>query len=372
MREGSLYEWLALSFVPGIGAIHYRQLLNRFKTPERVFSASHSELCEVEGIGASHAMAIKGFHDDERVKRELRMIESHGVTVLTLNDPRYPENLIRIPNAPPLIYVKGEIIPEDRMAIAIVGSRMASQYGRTVTFRLARDLAQQGITIVSGMARGIDSFAHQGALSAKGRTIAVLGCGVDVIYPSSNRGLYQEIVSKGAVISELPMGSEPDAGNFPKRNRLISGISLGVAVVEAGQKSGSLITARHALDQNREVFAVPGNINSPKSRGTHFLIKQGAKLVESAMDILEDIAPQIAREMGWGKPQIQPKEISGLDEDERALLEIIEFNPIHIDQIISMTSLSPAKVSSLLLNLELKGIVNQLPGKWFVRSDLIS
>lgn len=367
-KENLLYPWLALSFVPGVGSIHYRHLIERFRHPEEVFRASYSALCALEGVGPRLVAAIRGVRDEARVKRELELIKAHGVTLLNFQDLDYPENLLRIPDPPPLLYVKGSLTAGDRLAIAVVGSRMASPYGRSVTFRLAKDLTRQGVTVVSGMARGIDSFAHQGAIAAKGRTIAVLGCGVDVIYPSSNRMLYKEICSTGAVVSELPMSSKPEAGHFPRRNRIISGLSLGVTVVEANSRSGSLITARQALDQNREVFAVPGSINSPRSKGSHDLIRQGAKLVETASDILEEIAPSL---------RLLPEEVSKggdgekadeLTEDQRAVFSTIEGDPMHIDQVISGSPHTPAEVSVLLLELELKGVIIQLPGKWFVRA----
>lgn len=366
-KESPLFPWLALSFVPGVGFTHYRRLIEHFRHPREVLKASHEALRAVEGIGSTVAVAIRGFQDEARVYKELELIRDHGVTLLNFQDPNYPENLLRIHDPPPLLYVKGSLAKRDRLSIAVVGSRMASPYGWSVTFRLARDLARQGVTIVSGMAKGIDSFAHQGALAAAGRTIAVLGCGVDVIYPSSNRKIYEDIVSRGAVVSELPMSSEPDAGHFPRRNRIISGLSLGVTVVEANHKSGSLITARQALDQNREVFAVPGSIHSPRSKGTHELIRRGAKLVETAKDILEEIAPQM---------RSMPEEVSGegggeeaetLTEHQKAVFSVIEGTPVHIDQVISRSLLVPAKVSALLLELELKGLIIQLPGKWFVR-----
>lgn len=367
-KESPLYPWLALSFVPGVGLIHYRQLVERFRHPDEVFKASYSALCALEGVGPTLAAAIKGFKDEARVKRELELIRAHGVTLLNFQDSDYPVNLLRIPDPPPLLYVKGSLTTGDRLAIAMVGSRMASPYGRSVTFRLARDLIRQGVTIVSGMARGIDSFAHQGALAAKGRTIAVLGCGVDVVYPSSNRKIYENIVSTGAVVSELPMSSEPEAGHFPRRNRIISGLSLGVTVVEANNRSGSLITARQALDQNREVFAVPGSIHSPRSKGTHELIRGGAKLVETASDILEEIAPHLRLLPAEGSLEESEKQAEELTEEQRGVFLVLDENPVHIDHVIAQSTLTSAKVAALLLELELIGLVIQLPGKLFVRA----
>jgi DNA processing protein len=368
LREHPLYPWLALSFVPGVGLIHYRRLVERFRHPKGALRASYAELCAVEGIGPTVAAAIRGFRDEARVSRELELVRAHEVTLLNFRDSNYPENLLRIPDPPPLLYVKGSLTRGDRLAIAVVGSRMASPYGRSVTFRLAKDLVRQGVTVVSGMARGIDSFAHQGALASKGRTIAVLGCGVDVVYPSSNRKIYEDIVSMGAVVSELPMSSEPEAGHFPRRNRIISGLSLGVTVVEANTKSGSLITARQALDQNREVFAVPGNILSAKSKGTHELIRRGAKLVETASDILEEIAPHLRLMPAEASREGDEEQAESLTKEQGIVFGAIDAEPVHIDQVISQSPLSPAKISALLLELELRGLVIQLPGKWFVKA----
>jgi DNA processing protein len=246
-----------------------------------------------------------------------------------------------------------------------VGSRKTTPYGRWFTEKVSQELARQGMTIVSGMARGIDSWAHLGAISGGGRTIAVLGCGVDVIYPSENRDLFTKIIDHGAILSEFPMGSPPEGGHFPRRNRVISGLSIGVVVVQASEKSGSLITAGFALEQGREVFAVPGNVGTEGSRGTHRLIKEGAKLVESSEDILEELLPQ------WRKgreitPTVEiPK--PDLTEEERVLYELLGESPLHIDTIIRESRLDPGKVSSLLLNLELKELISQLSGKFFSR-----
>jgi DNA processing protein len=269
-------------------------------------------------------------------------------------------------------------LQEDDINIAVVGSRLASTYGKFSTERLCRELALKGITVVSGLARGIDSSAHKGALAGGGRTIAVLGCGLDIIYPSENEKLYAEIVSHGAVITEFSFGSPPTASNFPARNRIISGISLGVVVVEANEKSGSLITARLALEQGREVFAVPGSIDSAGSRGTHKLIKQGAKLIENVYDILEEILPQVDKSKehsqnvhtsGQNKHEkkITPetKDFSGFTDIENAILKVISSEAIDVDGIITATGLKPNDVLNILLTLELRGIIKQLPGKKF-------
>jgi DNA processing protein len=259
--------------------------------------------------------------------------------------------------------VRGELKKEDELAVSIVGSRKTTPYGRWFTEKVSQELARYGVTIVSGMARGIDSLAHWGAISGGGRTIAVLGCGVDVIYPSENRNLFAKMIDRGAILSEFPMGSPPEGGHFPRRNRIISGLSLGVVVVQASEKSGSLITAGYALEQGREVFAVPGNVGTESSRGTHRLIKEGAKLVESSEDILEEILPQWRGE-GETTPKVEiPR--PDLTEEEKVLYEFLSETPLHIDVMIRESRMDPGKVSSLLLNLELKGMVSQWPGKCF-------
>jgi DNA processing protein len=280
------------------------------------------------------------------------------------------------------LYVKG-LLKEDDINIAVVGSRVASTYGKFTTERLCRELALKGITVVSGLARGIDSAAHRGALAGKGRTIAVLGCGLDIIYPPENEKLLMEIAQKGVVITEFPFGTQPNAPNFPSRNRIISGVSLGVVVVEAGEKSGSLITARVALDQGREVFAVPGSIDSAGSRGTHHLIRQGAKLIENVDDILDEILPQLdlkfethaPEENIPSRPSVDTEEkphsnvIRNLNDAERAVLKTITSKKVDVDTVIAATGLSAGDVLTILLNLELQGIITHLPGKMYIRKE---
>jgi DNA processing protein len=358
-----LFYWLALSLTPGVGSILIKRLLDRFKTAESVFRASLKELLKIEGLGAKVASEIQKGPLEKLVKRELSLLEEVGGKIVTLKDDNYPRRLKEIYDPPALLYLRGELKKEDELAIAIVGSRKTSPYGRWFTEKIGEDLARHGITVVSGMARGIDAVAHKGALQGGGRTIAVLGCGVDVIYPSENRNLFYQIIEQGAILSEFPMGSPPEGGHFPRRNRIISGLSIGVAIVQAGAKSGSLITARYALEQGREVFAVPGNVGAEGSRGTNQLIKEGAKLVESSEDILEEILPQWSREGETVQKAETP--VSGLTEEEKILYGLLEETPLHIDTIIRESRWDPGKVSSLLLNLELKGLIFQLPGKCF-------
>ncbi|HVP80951.1 MAG TPA: DNA-processing protein DprA [Thermodesulfobacteriota bacterium] len=358
-----IFYWLALSLIRGLGSVLIKRLLDRFKTPEAVFQAPLKDLMQIEGLGEKVASEIRKGPLEKEVKREFALLEKAGGAILTLRNDAYPRRLKDIYDPPALLYVRGELRKEDELAVAVVGSRKTSPYGRWFTERIGRDLAGHGIAIVSGLARGIDSVAHMGALEGGGRTIAVLGCGIDVIYPSENRDLFHRIVGRGAVLSEFPMGSRPEGGHFPRRNRIISGLSIGVVIVEASAKSGSLITAKYALEQGREVFAVPGNVGAQGSRGTNQLIKEGAKLVESSEDILEEVLPQWRREGEIAQRAGAP----GLDlaGGEKILYELLGETPLHIDAIIRESQLDPGKVSSLLLNLELKGLISQWPGKCF-------
>lgn len=362
MAEDFFY-WLALNLTSGVGSTLFKRLLERFKTPEAVFRAPVKELLKIEGLGEKVAEEIRKGPLEKAVEKELKLLKEIGGTIITLEDEAYPERLKAIYDPSPLLYVRGELKKEDALAISIVGSRKTSPYGRWITEKVSQDLARHGVTIVSGMARGIDAVAHWGAISGGGRTLAVLGCGVDVIYPRENRNLFGQIIDHGAILSEFPMGSPPEGSHFPKRNRMISGLSLGVVVVQADAGSGSLITAGYALEQGREVFAIPGNVGAEGSRGTNQLIKEGAKLVESSEDILEEILPQWRR----GKETTQKAESPGRDlpEGERALYELLGETPLHIDAIIRESHLEPGRVSSLLLNLELKGLISQWPGKCF-------
>ncbi|HUL22241.1 MAG TPA: DNA-processing protein DprA [Thermodesulfobacteriota bacterium] len=358
-----IFYWLALSLIRGLGSVLIKRLLDRFKTPEAVFQAPLKDLTQIEGLGERVASEIRKGPLEKEVKREFALLEKVGGTILTLRDDAYPRRLKDIYDPPALLYVRGKLRRDDELAVAVVGSRKTSPYGRWFTERIGRDLAGHGITIVSGLARGIDSVAHMGALDGGGRTIAVLGCGIDVIYPSENRDLFHRIVGQGAVLSEFPIGSRPESGHFPRRNRIISGLSIGVVIVEASAKSGSLITAKYALEQGREVFAVPGNVGAQGSRGTNQLIKEGAKLVESSEDILEEVLPQWKREGEIAQRAEAPgRDLAG---GEKILYELLGETPLHIDAIIRESQLDPGKVSSLLLNLELKGLISQWPGKCF-------
>ena len=361
-----LYYWIALRFVFGIGNINYKNLIKYFGSPEKALQATAGELEQVEGITCRAIESIRKYQPGKEIEHEIDLIDKKSISIITLNDPAYPENLKNIYDPPPFIYVKGRIVKNDDTAIAVVGSRSASEYGISATERISRELARSGFTIVSGMARGIDSTAHYGALAVNGRTIAVLGSGIDVVYPPENRNLYESIAEHGAVVSEFPIGTEPNAYNFPARNRIISGLSLGVLVVEASLKSGSLITARLALEQGRDVFAVPGNVHSYKSKGTHRLLKEGAKLVESAQDIRDEIrvnASEAALE------ETQPDAAVDLNPESRSVYQLLQEAPVQIDEIIAHTGFASSQVSAILLDLELNGLIRQLPGKRFEKTS---
>ena len=361
--------WLALHLVPGVGRITFKKLIGYFGHPHDVMQASSGQLLRVSGIGPKLAQAITGFQAAAAVERELEAVDALGCQVLIQGAANYPSLLKAIEDPPPVLYVKGDIGELAAPGIAIVGSRRPSTYGKVVAEQLSRGLGEVGVTVVSGLARGIDSVAHASAVEHGGRTIAVLGSGLSFIYPPENRQLAQRISRQGAVVSEFSMKTKPDRLNFPLRNRTISGLSLGTVVVEAGERSGALITAQWALDQGREVFAVPGNVTAPTSRGTNRLIKMGAKLVECVEDILEEF-PHYA----LGSKRAQAPESSQLcradcTPDEACLLALLD--PVearHVDWIIEQAHLPTSMVSALLLTLELEGKVTQLPGKLFLKA----
>ncbi|HOG08010.1 MAG: DNA-processing protein DprA [Syntrophales bacterium] len=380
MQKESLPDWLALKKVEGVGNLAFKTLVEALGSPAKVFAASYETLKRIPGIGDKTAAQIKSFDDWKACEKELERVRQGSMTLLTFQDADYPRRLLNIYDFPPLLYVRGTLSNED-IPIAVVGSRQASPYGRFTTERLCRELALRGITVVSGMARGIDSAAHSGALAGRGRTIAVLGSGPDVIYPPENESLYRKIAASGAVISEYPFGTPPNAANFPARNRIISGLSLGVVVVEAGMKSGSLITARIALEQGREVFAVPGAIDSSGSRGTHRLLKEGAKLIEGVDDILEEILPQLQR-AGIVPPAAQPSPdaipdaatsdgaaMESLSERERIVFSALSAIPVDANALVHATGLTVQEIITALLQLELNGLVRQMPGNRYLREE---
>lgn len=368
----SMRSWLLLRAIRGLGDATYFRLVQAFGSPDVILRTSHDALMSVGQIRSSLAHAICQGPDDEAkraVDEELKCLNGLGISVITVSDSTYPSRLKTIHDPPPVLYVNGDVSPADQHAIAIVGSRKATAAGRIFTEELSRELASLGFTVVSGLARGVDAAAHRGALAAKGRTIAVLGCGLDRTYPPEHQALRKQVESSGAVVSELPLGSYPHGYHFPRRNRIISGMCLGVVVTEAALESGSLITARLAAEQGREVFAVPGFVKADTSRGPNGLIKQGAKLVEGVEDILPELLPQLESEFltrltsRMIPPTVRPEP----DELERRVYRCLTWEAIHIDDLIEQSGLSPAEVSGLLLGLELKGLLRQLPGHSYVR-----
>lgn len=358
-------DWLALHLIPGLGNVVCRNLLERFGTPEKIFSVPVSEMLEVEGLRKETAQSIRSRACTADPLKVLEKIQKLGARIITFSDPSYPSQLRKIHGPPMLLYLLGKEIPPKTPLVALVGSRHPTPYGLKGAEGLAQGLARRGLGVVSGMARGIDSAAHGGSLGGKGYTVAVLGTGIDIIYPASNRKLFQEISLRGTVLSEFPPGTPPEPRNFPIRNRVISGLSRAVVVVEATMSSGSLITASLALDQGREVFAVPGSINSFKSRGCHRLIKEGAALVESSDDIIDGLGLNYGN--STKRDTFKEKPLPPMDESEKAIFDILGDYPVHIDEIVRQGGFEPGLALSILLRMELKGIVRQLAGKMFVR-----
>ncbi|HQU43026.1 MAG TPA: DNA-processing protein DprA [Pirellulales bacterium] len=362
-----LTDLLRLSLVSGIGPRLRQLLLERFKTPAAIFAASPSELRAVPGIGGKLAGAVSRARAEIDVDAELDLCRKRQVSIVPQGSMGYPRALQEIADPPGLLFVRGAIEPRDALSIALVGSRHATRYGLMIAERLAASLSRAGLTVVSGLARGIDAAAHRGALAAGGRTIAVLGSGVLNIYPPEHATLASEIMARGAVVGEAPVRSAPLSGAFPQRNRLISGMSLGVVIVEAALHSGALITARHAMEQGREVFAVPGPVDSRMSRGCHQLIRDGAKLVETADDVLEELGPLVAaapREDG--SVVHHPAELL-LNEAEQRILSAVGTSATAIDQVIADSGLPTPQVLSTLSVLEMRRLVKRLSGNYVLR-----
>ncbi len=361
--DPQLTWWLRLNRT-GLEARKQLSLLKRFGTPEAIFAARDAELLATERITPVNVERLRECADSD-VKSDLATIERWNLTLLRIDEPDYPERLKTIHDPPPLLFVYGQLTAADRTSVAIVGTRGATAYGKLVAEKLSSDLARRGITVVSGLARGIDTAAHHGALSAQGRTIAVCGCGVDIVYPTENKDLREKISKSGAVISEFPLSSAPEFWHFPARNRVISGLSLGVVVVEAPENSGAVITADFAAEQGREIFAVPGNINSGKSKGCHRLIKDGAKLVESVEDITNELGLVVQPREATAAPK--PPEIP-LTPIEIRVYQAITLQQKHVDDITREAALPIAQTSAVLLQLEIKGLVRRYPGGMFART----
>lgn len=353
---------IALSLVPGVGSGRVRQLVSKFGRAESVLAAPAHALARTDGIGAQTAAAIERFEGDAEVDEQIRRAVQSGARMVTSWDDDFPAILQQIFDPPAFLWVKGTLHADER-AISIVGTRRPSDYGRRIAHTLAMELVSAGFTIVSGLAYGIDACAHQGALAAGGRTIAVLGSGADRIYPSRHAALARDVIERGAVVSEFPMGAKPDAGNFPRRNRLVSGFSLGTVVVEAYSDGGALITARLALEQNREVFAVPGPMTSRSAEGSNRLIQKGeAKLVQSIDDILDEL--NLDRAPG-SQPADGSVSVADLAPEERALCSALGSETLHINRLCEASGLDPSAALVHLLNLEFRGVVRQLAGKNF-------
>jgi len=353
MANKDIKYWVGFSLIPGIGHVKFTQLENYFGSLGNAWQAAPAEL-KNSGLDRGSINAITSWRDKVSLEAEMEKLERYGIKVLTWHDTDYPSRLKEIYDYPPVLYVRGSLLPEDEWCLAVVGTRRATVYGRQVAEEIVADLARSRITIVSGLARGIDSIAHSSALDNGGRSIAVFACGLDVVYPAENANLARRIMQQGALISEYPLGTKPKAENFPRRNRIMSGLSLGVLVVEAGETSGAMITARLALEQNREVFAIPGSILSPASRGTNQLIQEGAKLVGNYTDILEELnLTAVAR-------QIELKEVIPPSETESLLLKQLSAEPTHIDEVCRSSGLPISTVSGTLAMMELKGLVKQV------------
>lgn len=355
---------IALNMIPRMGPVRLRKLITAFGSPQAILNASADTLRQIDGIGPEVARSIASWQETINLEAELRRIASSNITVLSQNDPRYPTILREIYDPPIVLYLFGSLEPRDQHAIGVVGTRKPTHYAQDATKKIAFQLAYSGITVVSGLALGIDTIAHQAALAAKGRTLAVIGSGLSKLYPPQNRELAAKIADcGGAVLSEFPLETSPDRQTFPMRNRIISGLSFGVLVVEAGVRSGALISASQAADQGRNLYVVPGRIDNPNAIGSNRLIQQGAKLITSAEDILEDM-----HILSLESPRLPLSPAPpGLTELETQILRSLETEELIIDQIVTKTGLPSYQISSTLLALEMRGLVKSLPGSRFVK-----
>ena len=357
-------QWLSLALTPGLGPATLKKLVERFGSARQILAASRKSLEECPFLRKDSLASLcdQRSFAEAAAERELRLAEKAGITLLCWDDPLFPPLLKEINDPPPILQVLGSPQLLGAPGIAMVGARAASSYGLQVAERLASELASQDLVITSGFALGVDTAAHRGALAAGGKTIAVMGCGLDIIYPSQNRKLHAQIAAHGAIISENPLGTLPESFRFPARNRIISGLSLGVVVVEAAHRSGTLITAHQALEQGRDVFAIPGRIDSPKSEGCHRLIQEGAKLVYSAADILDELALTTPAAPPATKPLAPP-----LPPEESKVFSLLEVYPRNIEEIIQAAQLPAQRITEILLHLELQGLVASLPGNQYQR-----
>jgi DNA processing protein len=365
------FPWVALNMARATWPALHTQCLRHFTTPGMWQRLSQDGIGALEALLPGVTEKLTAMQKSQAFVQEVERLQKTQVRVVSIVDPHYPQSLQWIPDPPLVLYVHGTLLPEDGLAVAVVGSRKPSPYGKLMAQRLSTALVQHGFTVVSGLARGIDSLAHQAALDAGGRTMAVLGSGINVTYPPENRRLAAAISQQGAVLSEFPFDTKPDRWNFPRRNRIISGLALGTLVVEASTSSGTLHTARHALEQGREVFAIPGRVDAPNSQGTNGLIKSGAKLVESIADIVAEL-PEAVRALvrqqqpaPTAAPTVQPA--ADLRPEEARLLALVPTEETHIEVLIQTSQLPAHVVASILVTLELRGLIRQLPGKFFAR-----
>jgi DNA processing protein len=351
--------WVGFNIIPGIGRVKFSQMEDHFGNLENAWKARPVELRQA-GLESSTVQALETWRPQISLDGEMEKLDRQKVAAFTWHDSGYPARLKEIYDYPPLIYIGGQIAAQDEWCVGVVGTRRATVYGRQVAEEISSELARNNVTVVSGLARGIDTMAHRSCLEAGGRTIAVFACGLDTVYPAENANLVRSIINKGAVISEYPLGAKPRPDNFPRRNRIISGLSLGVLVVEADETSGAMITAHMALEQNREVFAIPGSILSPASRGTNHLIQEGAKLVRNCTDILEEL------NLTANVHQMEMKEAIPASETESLLLKQLTAEPTHIDEVCRGCGLPISTVSSTLAMMELKGLVKQVNAMSYV------
>lgn len=363
MKTSTLSYLINLLNVSKIGPKRVRTLILDNPDIESIFSLSEKELCKSEGIDQRLAQEIRSYTHFDYGQKEIERIDKLEVKIISILDDEYPLLLKNIHNPPILLYIKGKMLKPKEDTVAIVGSRITTDYGRTVTQSITKQLVSSGITVVSGLARGIDTIAHREVVKTGGRTIAVLGCGIDRVYPSENKKLFHNIMEEGTIVSEFPLGTLPEPGNFPQRNRIISGLCHATVVVEAGNKSGAILTALNAVDQNREVYAVPGRINDKQSVGCLRLIKHGAIPVESGEQIVEQIQPHLFSP----KAPIQSKIQLEVTKEESKILQYISNDPIHIDSLVKKMDTELTSLLNLLLQMELKGMIKQIGGKQFVR-----
>ena len=367
--DSEVAAWVSLNLVPEVGPVHFRRLVERLGSAREALAAPYGRLLQIHGIGEVRAANLLAARSDAHQKRLERELDAMGklpdLSLFLLCDPDYPAPLKDLPDPPAVLYVRGEYRPEDRLAVSMVGTRNPSPYGRELARKLGAGLARVGVTVVSGCAAGIDLASQMGAVAAGGRSIGVLGCGVDLVYPANERSSFERIIASGALMSEFPLGTEPAPGNFPRRNRLIAALGLGVVVVEAPEKSGALITVKFAEELNREVMSCPGNAIRDGARGSHALLKDGAALVESVEDILRAVGH--AADPRLFADRVTAPQAPDLTDGEAALLGSLTAEPVHVDELTARLGSPRAEVLQLLLSLELKGVVEPLPGMYYRR-----